>query len=517
MVLVTASPTLQPIPHRDSGVFLYIGKGILLGKLPYLDFWDHKGPLIYYINALGFLFSTNSYWGVWLIEILCLSLTIMLSFSLMEYQFGAWAAFTGTALWVFALGRIFTSQFGAGNHVEEYALLFYMGQIYLFLRNDSEGQGVGRFFLMGIFAGMGILLRPNLSSPLFGIYLTILWSMRDSGKDSLLQAAYTLVALTIGVAAPLAIVIIYFGHLHALPYLLNDAIIYNFFYTGSGSLYISAFTSSFNLMGPLNVIGMFAWLLLISFPKKMVIITGDRRLGRFLVIVLPIEIIFSLISGQGYIHYFISWLPLLGLLSCILMQVAQWILERLNSNWALIYTHIIFIAILIAQAVPFAKDYSVYAVELIKNIKSGNLFITDERRSPEWDGVKQLYEFAPKNSEVIFWGNEVEYNFVMELPSPSRYIYINPFLSPVYASLDMQEELLAVLKTRKPVIVDIQPSPTPPLKSLSKWSAYPKAMSFIRYVTENYTIKREIQVISYYYTNGQNWQVTQKWIVWTHK
>jgi len=46
--------------YQDEGVFLTIGKGIVNGKLPYLDFWDHKTPGIYYIYAGLFqLFGTR--------------------------------------------------------------------------------------------------------------------------------------------------------------------------------------------------------------------------------------------------------------------------------------------------------------------------------------------------------------------------------------------------------------------------------------------------------------------------
>ena len=37
----------------DSALFKIIGQGILNGKLPYRDLFDHKGPVIFYLNACG--------------------------------------------------------------------------------------------------------------------------------------------------------------------------------------------------------------------------------------------------------------------------------------------------------------------------------------------------------------------------------------------------------------------------------------------------------------------------------
>ena len=35
----------------DSNYFMYTGKRILAGDLPYIDFFDHKGVLVFYFNA----------------------------------------------------------------------------------------------------------------------------------------------------------------------------------------------------------------------------------------------------------------------------------------------------------------------------------------------------------------------------------------------------------------------------------------------------------------------------------
>ena len=51
----------------DSSVFQYIGREILQGNIPYRDTFDHKGPLIYLINSLGLLISTDR--GFWYLEI----------------------------------------------------------------------------------------------------------------------------------------------------------------------------------------------------------------------------------------------------------------------------------------------------------------------------------------------------------------------------------------------------------------------------------------------------------------
>ena len=63
-------PVLGQNTGTDSSVFLYVGNMMLNGKFPYVDAFDHKGILLYFIQYIGLKFSGGSQTGVWLIEIL---------------------------------------------------------------------------------------------------------------------------------------------------------------------------------------------------------------------------------------------------------------------------------------------------------------------------------------------------------------------------------------------------------------------------------------------------------------
>ena len=70
------------IPHRDSGVFLYVADQFLEGKVLYKNLWDHKPPVIYLINTLALLIDGKTLWGVWFMESLFLSISILISYTL---------------------------------------------------------------------------------------------------------------------------------------------------------------------------------------------------------------------------------------------------------------------------------------------------------------------------------------------------------------------------------------------------------------------------------------------------
>ena len=57
-------PGNNRFPTEDSSVFLYIGERMTEGGIPYRDFFDHKGPMLYFVefdsSNLLFWFSNSS-------------------------------------------------------------------------------------------------------------------------------------------------------------------------------------------------------------------------------------------------------------------------------------------------------------------------------------------------------------------------------------------------------------------------------------------------------------------------
>ncbi|MDO9299967.1 MAG: hypothetical protein Q7T89_01225, partial [Anaerolineales bacterium] len=97
LVLNLANPLFDK-PSRDGGFFLYAGSQILDGKIPYLDFWDNKGPAIFYINALGLWLGGGSRWGVWAVEFLCIFGTFLILYCALSKRWGGGAALFGVTM-----------------------------------------------------------------------------------------------------------------------------------------------------------------------------------------------------------------------------------------------------------------------------------------------------------------------------------------------------------------------------------------------------------------------------------
>lgn len=161
-LLSAASPLSSAYPSIDSGVFTYIGEHILQGQMPYLDIFDHKGPLLYVINAIAAALSgpqDPAGWGLWACEIATLLVSIEMTFCTCRRFSGPIASTVATCI---AYGALSYSLYG-GNYTEEFALVpvsiaLYLFSGYVILGPLSKASCAG----VGITAGAAFLLQPNM-------------------------------------------------------------------------------------------------------------------------------------------------------------------------------------------------------------------------------------------------------------------------------------------------------------------------------------------------------------------
>ena len=230
-VLVAAMVLLPFIPvsalpvnaaGRDQGVFLYMAQQILDGGVPYRDVWDHKPPLIYYVNALGLFLGNGTRWGVWTIELISLSAAIMLGIRILWVEHRLIPALVATALWLKAFAALARS----GNYTEEYALPLQFFALYFFIDSEHKGSYSGRALLIGVVGSLCFLLRPNLIGIFTAVALVFLWlRVRDRNWSLFATGTFGMAAGFVGV---MVLVAGYFWSQNALDDFIDQVFAYNF-------------------------------------------------------------------------------------------------------------------------------------------------------------------------------------------------------------------------------------------------------------------------------------------------
>ena len=143
----------------DSTVFLYIGRLILHGGVPYRDAFDHKGPLVYLLDAAGL--AIHGVFGVWLLELLFLTVS-----ALFAYKTARLLAPPGVALFTAVIAVLWYTARCDSNFCETWSVPFLLISLYGWTRYLREGYriGAGATFAVGFcFAGV-LLLKPNLTA-----------------------------------------------------------------------------------------------------------------------------------------------------------------------------------------------------------------------------------------------------------------------------------------------------------------------------------------------------------------
>lgn len=164
----------------DAAIFKQMGLALLRGKTLYIDYFDNKGCILYFINALGLWLGGN--FALLLMQTLSLTVTLliwdkMLAFYRTEKER---LVCLGIAL-VLLLGF-----YDGGDLSEEWCLPFasYPILVYLKALNTQRDIRKGEMFAIGICFGIIAFIRINNASPFLGfiVYLFIIWLLKKDFK-----------------------------------------------------------------------------------------------------------------------------------------------------------------------------------------------------------------------------------------------------------------------------------------------------------------------------------------------
>ncbi len=435
VVLFPYNPKIQTFPSRDSGVFLYTGWRVSQGEIPYLQVWDHKPPVIYYINALGLSLTPGQTLGVWLMEVVSLMAAAIFCYILLKQIFSLETAIFGSFLW------LFTSYYlmAGGNLTTEYALPFQLVIIWLFYKAEKQRVYDWYGFLIGLLTSVLFFTRQNaIAIPCaVGIYLFLNRILRKDIKSLSQNGLVVLLGglLGIGIFAG------YFALKGALPAFWDTAFLYNFSYVDerTGMDRINALLQGLNQLENLGLAqisfaGWSAALVFLLFKKNQLKIEC-RPVLWMCILALPLELWMVSLGGRPRIPYFLTLLPVMT----VLAGFSLWLIfEGVAKDVPKYATAGMLVVMIISIWSVFYADYSEI---LNQNISpSGNLKLISYIK-----GHSDLQDY------VLMWGAETEYNFVTRRTSPSRFVY----QTPLYNLSDQNKvtEFLKDVNTNQPRLI----------------------------------------------------------------
>jgi len=447
LLLMFPSNPLASLPGRDNGVFLYGGQQVLEGRLPYVDFWDHKGPLIYYINAFGLWLAGGSRWGVWIVELCFLIATAFVIFKLLE-ELGNWFFATlGVMVWFYGMSRVGSYvHFQDSNYTETYALLFAACLLYFwvspseFLRKEPV-----RYFLVGFMGGCSFFLRPNNISMLIAVVLIEILVRKKTGQKTWVLKRISM--LTLGFAGAILPWLVFFLFRGGLPALLDSVFVYNFMYSQDrNASFIDFFLHGVALMGGLPLIGYLLLLTGFGLQKRThSLLVMHEKLADLLLIGWPIEVVLSSLSKRILLHYYITWTPYLALTGVfgLLMLLPSMPHKKGAHLWGAAVVSILALGLFFYSIdIP---SYSSTAKNTMDNRRNG--IHLQSAIAQRIDAISR-----PEDT-ILVWGNEVWINFLSDRRSPTRYVYQYPLFLQGYTDTSKVESFLNDLQQKTPALI----------------------------------------------------------------
>ena len=434
----------------DSSIYLYVAKGILEGDVPYLDRWDHKGPLLYVINLFGLLLHEN--WGIWFVQGLFLLGASSFAFLSLSKSFGVTPALFALALFLALYGRFATP----GNFTEQYGILFQFLALFLFLRSQEQPAPVptqARFaalhLAIGVLGAASFLLRPNLVA--FWIVIGLYWlCQRDTSLRKLAWAV-------VGGGGVLILVAGFFATIGAWSALWEAVFLYSAAHSDASlQERVEVIRDLATRATPISFLVFAAWCIAIFslirknlHPKRL---TGVMLIASML---LPLEIIsltLSGFSGRGFLHYYISALPVLTLLLAFLVWFA---LKHLPVPQA-----ILSLALLLGSALYLLPDADF--ARLADKFTRESLIAEDNATRL----AIRIRDLTGPDDHILVWGKAARLYLLSERTAPSRFFYHHALIKPHAAAHAYRQEFFAdVAENRPKIIVDSRNPRFAPLDS----------------------------------------------------
>jgi hypothetical protein len=200
------------MPCGDKEVYRYVGRMMMKGGVPYRDVFDHKPPLIFFLNYIAILLGGD--WGLWIIDT-CLALLATGMFYSLCKKYRIPLPWILPLLFNLML-RDFMMSLGMGM-TREYTTILQMIFFCVLL-----GKRRYRYFILGLLSGLIFFMQQDqvLALVPFFIYSFL------PGEDSLpvlariLRSAGGFLAITVPI-------LLYFTVSGSVIYFWQDAFLFN--------------------------------------------------------------------------------------------------------------------------------------------------------------------------------------------------------------------------------------------------------------------------------------------------
>jgi hypothetical protein len=199
--------------QADKEIFRYVGVVILKGGVPYRDVFDHKPPLIFFLNYAALLLGGD--WGQWAIDTCLMLLATALFFRLCSKHRLPFPWLPPLLFNLMLRDHLLCMGMGM---TREYTTIFLLIFFCVLMERSRY-----RYFLLGSLCGLIFFMQQDQVFALLPFFLYALLPDQDT-----LSFWSRILRIGAGFAAVTLPIILYFAWHHSLSYFWQDAFLFNF-------------------------------------------------------------------------------------------------------------------------------------------------------------------------------------------------------------------------------------------------------------------------------------------------
>lgn len=423
----------------DRQVFRYMGMLLVNGGIPYTEAFDHKPPIIYFLNFFGHLITPSSDWGVFIVINI---IGLLSSF----FLFKAANKLTGFIFIPFILVLVyiifieyylFPERGNLTRQVAAYLVTIFLSIINLFEKNKYVLLSLG-----GIFALVFLTQQNEVMAliPITGVYLLSGDSLfsKNIKKSIIKDTSY------IGLGMSIVTFFTLFIFFSSISTAIEQFIFFNFKYVVL-SYNLSFFEKIANLIYVLYTNSYHHYLLILILTSLLFSLKRiNNRMHFALLIGLIIQFMSTSLSGNTSLHYFLMFIP---------WVVFLLIFTTLNTNNVSVAI-ILFVCLSILGLQTHSKW------EKLKHIKPIQL---DE---PLFQITQKVSEKAnTKGHLYVYSAGELWLNSYNNIISPTKWIYTHLSYQEAFdPNGEIITQIISDLKKYKTTFILI-----PPLKDKQEY------------------------------------------------
>lgn len=190
----------------DQSIFEQVGLGMLQGRIPYVDLFDHKGFLLYVINAVG-LWISAGHTGLYVLLSLYLSATFLCWLHISDNIVNPSLRYIPALITL-----LFVCLCEGGNMTETWSLFAISLPIYYLVRYLCKQQSIKyrECFFIGVCMGIAANMRLNNIVPAFTVCLYMFFDL--CYRKSFLKLTYSMITVISGFCViTMTLVVLYIG------------------------------------------------------------------------------------------------------------------------------------------------------------------------------------------------------------------------------------------------------------------------------------------------------------------